>query len=115
MRVLLAVLTVAAATQVGWCSAAFAEAPADKPTVVEQLITPGPNSVSLIAVVLIFGTSLISSLAWGLSKIIGALRNDGGNSTAIRAEVVALEQRVAALEQALGTLAGTSEQAVQSR
>ena len=114
MRVLLAVLTVGAATQLGWCSVAIAQTPADKPTVVEQLITPGPNSVSLIAMVLIFGTSLISSLAWGLSKIITALRNDGGNTAAIRAEVVALEQRVAALEGALCAPAGTGDQAVAS-
>src|SRR5206468_9636932 len=98
MRVLLTVLTAAAVAPWGWCVPAVAQLPAENPNVVQEFITPGPHMVNLIAVVLIFGTALISSLAWGLSKIIGALRNDVGNATAIRAEVVALEQRVAALE-----------------
>lgn len=56
-----------------------------------------------LAVVLIFGTGFIAALFWGISTVVRAMRGDSSEAQVLRVEVAALEDRLAALEQAVMT------------
>ena len=56
-----------------------------------------------LSALMIFGTGLVASLCWGIGWIISCLRQSGSNAEGVREEVAALEARVAAIEQALGS------------
>ena len=59
-----------------------------------------------LSALMIFGTGLVASLCWGIGWIISCLRQSGSNADSVREEVAALETRVAAIEQALGSPVG---------
>jgi hypothetical protein len=59
-----------------------------------------------LSVLMIFGTGLVASLCWGIGWIISCSRQSHADAEDVRDEVAALEARVAAIEQALGSPVG---------
>ena len=56
-----------------------------------------------VMVLLIFGTGMVAALCWGIGWIISCFRASGSDDRILREEIAALEARVAALEQTVGS------------
>ncbi len=62
-----------------------------------------PPQLNWITMLLIFGTGLVAALCWGIGWIISCFRAGGSDDRNLREEMAALEARVAALEQTVGS------------
>lgn len=67
-----------------------------------------PAQLNWITVLLIFGTGLVAALCWGIGWIISCFRASGSDDRNLREGMAALEARVAALEQAVGSAVAVS-------
>jgi len=76
------------------------DAPQADEGVIRQL-----NSIEhgTLSVLMIFGTGLVASLCWGIGWIISCSRSSRADAERFHEDVAALESRVAAIEQALGS------------
>jgi hypothetical protein len=73
--------------------------------IIRQINSIDPGTLSVL---MIFGTGLVASLCWGIGWIISCSRQNRVDAESVRDEVAALEARVAAIEQALGSPVGAS-------
>lgn len=87
-------------------------APDESEGIIRQL-----NSIDhgTLSVLMIFGTGLVASLCWGVGWIISCSRQNRADAESVRDEVAALETRVAAIEQALGSPVGAGPDGSASR
>lgn len=82
--------------------------PAQAASEASEAIIPQLNSIDhgTLSVLMIFGTGLVASLCWGIGWIISCSRQSHKDAEGVRDEAAALEARVAAIEQALGSPVG---------
>lgn len=82
--------------------------PAQAAPEASEAIIPQLNSIDhgTLSVLMIFGTGLVASLCWGIGWIISCSRQSHADAEGVRDAVAALEGRVAAIEQALGSPVG---------